>query len=121
MDRLIMLKGSPQRGINGTAAVGSDSRRSGRSIIVKTKMGTRAPITVEAGEIMTFGLSRIEKAKITLMANHVLEVEIIDYLLGGKITFDQFIDDAAVFVSMGLEPLGVCHEGIIAKKFGENR
>lgn len=69
---------------------------------------------------MAFGLSSIEKAKITLFFNHVFKGEIVDDLLMLEPLINQSGDNSVMLSRMGLEPLCVCHEGIIAKKFGEN-
>jgi arsenate reductase len=50
---------------------------------------------------------------------HVFKLEILDDLLRGKVACCEFSDKIFVFVSVGLEPLGICHKGIIAKKNGE--
>ncbi len=65
---------------------------------------------------MAFGFRSVEKTKIVLIEHHILKLEILDDLFGTKVACDEFSHYVFVFVSVLLEPLNVCHKGIIAKK-----
>lgn len=119
MDGTFMMKGTSQRCVNRTVAKNSNAVWIGRGVIIKAKMGTGTPVAVEMGDIVTFGRSGIEETKGTFVFYHVFKLEILDDLFWGKVTCCEFGDYIFVFIGVGLEPLGVCHKGIIAKKLGE--
>lgn len=119
VDTILVMEGASQRCVNRAVAKNSNAVWIGAGMIVKAKVGTGTPVAVEVGDIVTFGRSGIEETKAILVFYHVFKLEILDDLLRGKVACCEFSDKIFMFVGVGLEPLGVCHKGIIAKKLGE--
>ena len=119
VNRILMLKHFSQRCIDRAVAIERYPLIIGFGIVVKTKIGTGTPVAVEMRDIVAFGLRRIKQTKISLFFYHVFKLKILYNLLWCKIAFCQFSENMVMFFGVGLEPFGICHKGIIAKKNGE--
>lgn len=92
VDGIFVMKRFSERSMDGTVAKNRYTVRIRGSIIVKTKMGTGTPIAVEMGNVVAFGLGRIEETKAILVFYHVVKLEILDDLFGTKVACHEFGD-----------------------------
>lgn len=114
-----MLKYTSSRCMNRTMAKNGDTICIRRSIVVKAKMGAGTPVAVELVDVVAFGLSGIKETKIAFVLHHVFKLEIRNYLLRIHPLRQKLLNEKIMLVGMCIEPLGVSHKGIIAKKLGE--